>query len=138
MTNEEFEKLINDDKVLVDFYADWCGPCRMLGEVIKEINEFKIHKVNVDDARDIAIKYNITTIPTLILFKKGKVVKAVIVRSVQGVRREDGSYIKFDDNACVLIKDDKSPIGTRVLGPVARELREKDYMKIVSLAPEVL
>jgi len=70
--------------------------------------------------------------------KKGKVVKAVIVRSVQGVRREDGSYIKFDDNACVLIKDDKSPIGTRVLGPVARELREKDYMKIVSLAPEVL
>lgn len=70
--------------------------------------------------------------------KKGKVVKAVIVRSVDGVRRKDGSYIKFSDNACVLIKDDKSPIGTRVLGPVARELREKDYMKIVSLAPEVL
>ena len=69
---------------------------------------------------------------------KGKVVKAVIVRTVEGVRRDDGSYIKFDDNACVLIKDDKSPIGTRVLGPVARELREKDYMKIVSLAPEVL
>ena len=70
--------------------------------------------------------------------KAGKVVKAVIVRSVEGVRRKDGSYIKFSDNACVLIKDDKSPIGTRVLGPVARELREKDYMKIVSLAPEVL
>ena len=70
--------------------------------------------------------------------KKGKVVKAVIVRSVEGVRRQDGSYIRFDDNACVLIKDDKSPIGTRVLGPVARELREKDYMKIISLAPEVL
>ena len=70
--------------------------------------------------------------------KKGKVVKAVIVRSVEGVRRKDGSYIRFDDNACVLIKEDKSPIGTRVLGPVARELREKDYMKIVSLAPEVL
>ncbi len=70
--------------------------------------------------------------------KAGKVVKAVIVRSVEGVRRKDGSYIKFDDNACVLIKDDKTPIGTRVLGPVARELREKDYMKIVSLAPEVL
>ena len=69
---------------------------------------------------------------------KGKVVKAVIVRSVEGIRLEDGSYIKFDDNACVLIRDDKSPIGTRVLGPVARELREKDYMKIVSLAPEVL
>lgn len=69
---------------------------------------------------------------------KGKVVKAVIVRTVQGVRRADGSYIKFDDNACVLIREDKSPVGTRVLGPVARELREKDFMKIVSLAPEVL
>ena len=70
--------------------------------------------------------------------KEGKVVKAVIVRSKFGVRREDGSYIKFDDNACVLIKDDKTPVGTRVLGPVARELRDKEYMKIVSLAPEVL
>ena len=70
--------------------------------------------------------------------KKGKVVKAVIVRSVEGVRRADGSLIKFGDNACVLIKDDKSPIGTRVLGPVARELRDKDFMKIVSLANEVL
>ena len=69
---------------------------------------------------------------------KGKVVKAVIVRSRQGVRREDGSYIKFDDNACVIIRDDKSPIGTRIFGPVARELRDKDYMKIVSLAKEVL
>jgi len=70
--------------------------------------------------------------------KKGKVVKAVIVRTKQGVRREDGSYIKFDDNACVIIKDDKSPVGTRIFGPVARELRDKDYMKIVSLAKEVL
>ena len=70
--------------------------------------------------------------------KKGKVVKAVIVRSVEGVRRKDGSYIRFDDNACVLIKDDKIPVGTRVLGPVARELRDKDYMKIISLAPEVI
>lgn len=70
--------------------------------------------------------------------KKGKVVKAVIVRTKDGVRRADGSMIKFDDNACVLIKDDKSPIGTRVLGPVARELRDKDFMKIVSLANEVL
>lgn len=69
---------------------------------------------------------------------KGKVVKAVIVRSVEGVRRKDGSYIKFGDNACVIIKDDKTPVGTRVLGPVARELRDKDFMKIVSLAPEVL
>ena len=70
--------------------------------------------------------------------KKGDVVKAVVVRTKKELRRVDGSYIKFDDNACVLIKDDKSPIGTRVLGPVARELREKDYMKIVSLASEVL
>ena len=70
--------------------------------------------------------------------QKGKVVKAVIVRSRQGVSREDGSYIKFDDNACVIIKDDKSPVGTRIFGPVARELRDKDYMKIVSLAKEVL
>ena len=68
----------------------------------------------------------------------GKVVKAVIVRTVNRVRRPDGSYIRFDDNACVIIKDDKSPVGTRVLGPVARELRDNDYMKIVSLAKEVL
>lgn len=70
--------------------------------------------------------------------KKGKVVKAVIVRTKSAVRREDGSYIRFDDNACVIIKDDKSPAGTRVLGPVARELRDLGYMKIVSLAKEVL
>ncbi len=69
---------------------------------------------------------------------KGKVVKAVIVRSVKGVRRKDGSLIKFDDNACVIIRDDKSPVGTRIFGPVARELREKGYSKIVSLAKEVL
>lgn len=70
--------------------------------------------------------------------KKGQVVKAVIVRTKFGVRRDDGSYIKFDDNACVIIKDDKSPVGTRVFGPVTRELRDKEYMKIVSLAKEVL
>ncbi|KXZ38991.1 LSU ribosomal protein L14P [Alkalithermobacter thermoalcaliphilus JW-YL-7 = DSM 7308] len=70
--------------------------------------------------------------------KKGKVVKAVIVRSKQGLRRKDGSYIQFDENAAVIIKDDKTPVGTRIFGPVARELREKDFMKIVSLAPEVL
>ena len=70
--------------------------------------------------------------------KAKKVVKAVIVRTRSSVKREDGSYISFDDNACVLIKDDKTPIGTRVLGPVARELRVKDYMKIISLASEVL
>ena len=70
--------------------------------------------------------------------KKGDVVKAVIVRTRRGVRRENGTYIKFDDNACVIIKDDKTPRGTRIFGPVARELREKQFMKIVSLAPEVL
>ncbi len=70
--------------------------------------------------------------------KKGEVVKAVIVRSAQGVRRADGSYVKFDDNAAVIINDQKMPRGTRIFGPVARELREKDFMKIVSLAPEVL
>ena len=70
--------------------------------------------------------------------KKGDVVKAVIVRTRRGVRRENGTYIKFDDNACVIIKDDKTPKGTRIFGPVARELSDKDFMKIVSLAPEVL
>ena len=70
--------------------------------------------------------------------KKGDVVKAVIVRTKRGLRRADGSYVKFDENAAVLIKDDKTPRGTRIFGPVARELREKDYMKILSLAPEVL
>ncbi len=70
--------------------------------------------------------------------KKGDVVKAVVVRTAFSIRREDGSYIRFDENAAVLIKDDKNPRGTRIFGPVARELREKDYMKILSLAPEVL
>lgn len=70
--------------------------------------------------------------------KKGDVVKAVIVRTAFGVRREDGTYIRFDENAAVIIKDDKNPRGTRIFGPVARELRDKDYLKILSLAPEVL
>ncbi len=70
--------------------------------------------------------------------KKGDVVRAVVVRSVKGVRRADGSYIKFDENAAVIIGDDKNPKGTRIFGPVARELREHDYTKILSLAPEVL
>lgn len=70
--------------------------------------------------------------------KKGEVVKAVVVRSQKGLRREDGSYIRFDENAAVVIKEDKSPRGTRIFGPVARELREKDFMKIISLAPEVI
>ncbi len=70
--------------------------------------------------------------------KKGDVVKCVVVRSVKGLRRQDGSYIRFDENAAVLIKEDKTPVGTRIFGPVARELRDRDYLKIVSLAPEVL
>lgn len=70
--------------------------------------------------------------------KKGELVKAVIVRSAKGVRREDGTYVRFDENAAVLIKDDKNPSGTRIFGPVARELREKDFLKILSLAPEVV
>jgi large subunit ribosomal protein L14 len=72
------------------------------------------------------------------MVKKGEVVRAVIVRSKKGLRRQDGSYIRFDENAAVLIKDDKTPKGTRIFGPVARELRDKDFMKIISLAPEVL
>jgi len=72
------------------------------------------------------------------MVKKGDVVKAVIVRSVSGVRRTDGTYIRFDDNAAVIVKEDKNPRGTRIFGPVARELREKEYTKILSLAPEVL
>jgi large subunit ribosomal protein L14 len=70
--------------------------------------------------------------------KKGEVVKAVVVRTASGVRRDDGTYIRFDENAAVIIREDKNPRGTRIFGPVARELREKDYMKILSLAPEVL
>ena len=70
--------------------------------------------------------------------KKGEVVKAVVVRTVKGFRRADGSYIRFDENAAVILKDDGNPRGTRIFGPVARELREKDYMKIISLAPEVI
>ena len=70
--------------------------------------------------------------------KKGDVVKAVVVRTVKGLRRADGTYIRFDDNAAVIIKEDKNPRGTRIFGPIARELREKDYLKIISLAPEVL
>ena len=70
--------------------------------------------------------------------KKGDVVRAVVVRTKKGVRRADGSYIKFDENAAVIIKEDKNPRGTRIFGPIARELRDKDYMKILSLAPEVL
>ena len=112
--------------------ADNTGARELL--VIKVLGGSKVKSGNIGDVVVGTVK---KAIPNSNM-PKGKVVKAVIVRTVEGVRRNDGSYIKFDDNACVIIKDDKSPIGTRVLGPVARELREKDYMKIVSLAPEVL
>ena len=112
--------------------ADNCGARELL--VIRVLGGSKVKTGNIGDVVVGTVK-KATPNGTI---AKGKVVKAVIVRSKFGVRREDGSYIKFDDNACVLIKDDKSPVGTRVLGPVARELRDKDYMKIVSLAPEVL
>ena len=112
--------------------ADNCGARELL--VIRVLGGSKVKTGNVGDIVVGTVKKATPngTIPA------GKVVKAVIVRSKFGVRREDGSYIKFDDNACVIIKDDKSPIGTRVLGPVARELRDKDFMKIVSLAKDVL
>ncbi len=112
--------------------ADNCGARELL--VIRVMGGSKVKYGNIGDIVVGTVKKAIPNSP----IPKGKVVKAVIVRSVEGVRRADGSYIKFDDNACVLIRDDKSPIGTRVLGPVARELREKEFSKIVSLAPEVL
>ena len=112
--------------------ADNSGAREIL--VIRVVGGSKVKSGNIGDIVVGTVKKAIpnSNVP------KGKVVKAVIVRTVEGVRRSDGSYIKFDDNACVLIREDKSPVGTRVLGPVARELREKEFMKIVSLAPEVL
>ena len=112
--------------------ADNSGAKELL--VIRVLGGSKVKTGNIGDIVVGTVK-NATPNGTV---AKGKVVKAVIVRSRKGVRRDDGSYIKFDDNACVIIKDDKSPIGTRVFGPVARELRDKDFMKIVSLAKEVL
>ena len=112
--------------------ADNCGARELL--VIRVLGGSKVKTGNIGDIVVGTVK---KATPNGNI-KKGKVVKAVIVRSKFGVRREDGSYIKFDDNACVIIKDDKSPVGTRVLGPVARELRDKDFTKIVSLAKEVL
>ena len=102
-------------------------------KVIRVLGGSKVKTGNIGDTVVVTVK-KATPNGTV---QKGKVVKAVIVRSKFGLRREDGSYIKFDDNACVIIKDDKSPVGTRVFGPVAREVRE-NFMKIVSLAKEVL
>ena len=112
--------------------ADNSGARELL--VIRVMGGSKVKSGNIGDVVVGTVK---KAIPNGTI-EKGKVVKAVIVRTVQGVKRKDGSHIKFEDNACVLIKDDNSPIGTRVLGPVARELRDKNYMKIVSLANEVL
>lgn len=112
--------------------ADNSGAREIL--VIRVLGGSKVKSGNIGDVVVGTVKKAIPNSNT----PKGKVVKAVVVRTVQGVSRADGSHIKFDDNACVLIKDDNSPVGTRVLGPVARELRDKNYMKIVSLAPEVL
>ena len=112
--------------------ADNSGAREIL--VIRVLGGSKVKSGNIGDVVVGTVKKAIPNSNT----PKGKVVKAVIVRTVQGVTRSDGSHIKFDDNACVLIKDDSSPVGTRVLGPVARELRDKNFMKIVSLAPEVL
>ena len=112
--------------------ADNCGARELL--VIRVLGGSKVKTGNIGDIVVCTVK---KATPNGNI-KKGKVVKAVIVRSKFGVRRNDGSYIKFDDNACVIIKDDKSPIGTRVLGPVARELRDKDFTKIISLAKDVL
>lgn len=112
--------------------ADNTGARELL--VIRVLGGSKVRSGNIGDVVVGTVK---KAIPNGTV-EKGKVVKAVIVRTVQGVKRKDGSHIKFEDNACVLIKDDNSPMGTRVLGPVARELRDKNYMKIISLAPEVL
>ena len=112
--------------------ADNCGARELL--VIRVLGGSKVKTGSVGDIVVGTVK---KATPNSNI-KKGKVVKAVIVRTKNAVRREDGSYIRFDDNACVIIKDDKSPIGTRVLGPVARELRDEGFMKIVSLAKDVL
>ena len=112
--------------------ADNCGAREVL--VIRVLGGSKVKTGNIGDIVVCAVK-KATPNGTI---GKGKVVKAVIVRTKRGVRRDDGSYIRFDDNACVIIKDDKSPVGTRILGPVARELRDKEFTKIVSLAKDVL
>jgi large subunit ribosomal protein L14 len=112
--------------------ADNSGAKEVL--VIKNLGGTRHHYANIGDIVVATVK-DATPGGTV---KKGDIVRAVVVRTKFGVRRDDGSYIKFDDNAVVVIKDDNTPQGTRIFGPVARELREKNFMKIVSLAPEVL
>ncbi len=103
-------------------------------KVIRVMGGSKVKFGNIGDI----IVANVTKATPNGTVPRSKVVKAVVVRTKTGLRREDGSYIKFDDNACVIIKDDKSPVGTRIFGPVARELRDKEFNKIISLAKEVL
>lgn len=112
--------------------ADNSGARELL--VIRVLGGTKRKYANVGDVVVCSVKQ---AIPGGVV-KKGQVVKAVIVRTVSGIDREDGSYIKFDDNAAVIVKEDKNPVGTRIFGPVTRELRGKGFMKIISLAPEVL
>ena len=112
--------------------ADNCGARELL--VIRVLGGSKVKTGNIGDIVVGTVK---KATPNGNV-KKGKVVKAVIVRTKKGIKRNDGSYIAFDENAAVIIKDDKTPVGTRIFGPVARELRDNDFMKIVSLAPEVL
>lgn len=113
--------------------ADNCGAREIM--VIRMLGSSKVKQGNIGDLVVGSVK---KAIPNSNI-KNGRVVTAVIVRTKHGLRRGDGSYIKFDDNACVILRDDMvSPVGTRILGPVARELRDKGYSKIISLAPEVL
>lgn len=112
--------------------ADNSGARELL--VIKVLGGTNRRIANIGDIVVCSVKH---AIPGGVV-KKGQVVKAVIVRSTKGIRRKDGTYIRFDDNAAVIIKDDKSPVGTRIFGPVTRELRGDNFMKIISLAPEVL
>ena len=112
--------------------ADNSGAKELL--VIRVLGGSKVKTGNIGDVVVASVK---KATPGGVV-KKGDVVKAVIVRSAKGLRREDGTYIRFDENAAVIIKEDKNPKGTRIFGPVARELRDKDYTKILSLAPEVL
>mgnify|MGYP000697825190 CR=1 FL=1 len=112
--------------------ADNSGARELL--VIRVLGGSKVKTANIGDVVVCSVK---KATPGGVV-KKGDVVKAVIVRSAKGLRRADGTYIRFDENAAVIIKEDKNPRGTRIFGPVAKELREKDYMKILSLAPEVL
>ena len=112
--------------------ADNSGAKEVL--VIKVLGGTRRRYANIGDIITVTVK---KATPSGVL-KKGEVVKAVVVRTVHGLKRKDGSHIKFDDNAAVIIKEDLNPRGTRIFGPVARELRDKNFMKIVSLAPEVL